>query len=243
VENGGAVYAAGEGGDNAVEKQRKCTSCSTKKPESFFTIGKVTCDDCCIKKRRLSKERTKQKQSLKTSLEEVQARNAVLEEENRLLRAGKLAAPTLPEQALHVTQIERQNQALRRQLNRHQSVIAKHEARFEHIQTLVAQEAPALAPQLDCIPVEGALRDSQGLTDAYYEDIALMEMSPLEQSNPVPSPVLIGQHSLSDQMFLSEEEALAEMQTHAQSGSGSFLGGVFDMCADTFPACCESRQL
>jgi len=126
----------------AEELSRRCTSCSTKKAATQFTIGKVTCDACCIKKRKLSKERTKNKQDLKTNLVVVTARCTLLEEENRQLRAG--ATPVMaPVAGLQLDQVRRtgdleeENRMLRQQLLEQHELNAQHQARFEHVKKLL----------------------------------------------------------------------------------------------------------
>ena len=92
----------------------------TKKPAACFTIGKATCDTCCYKKRKLSKERTKQKQLLKNDLAEITARAAKLEEENRLLRAGE---PITLEENRRTKELEAENAMLRQRLIEQQAEV------------------------------------------------------------------------------------------------------------------------
>jgi len=206
--------AAGVGGG---VKFRKCTSCNAKKPETVFTIGKVTCDRCCIKKPKTSKERTKQKLSFqataKATIEEVRAKNATLEEENRILRTKRPRGDVHEAATQQVSQAERQNQILRQLISGLQSEIVEHQDRFERTKALVGQEVPALLPQLDAIP-DQALRDSQGRTEAEHEELRWMDM--LCPVQPLTTPTAAGGFSPSPsdplhQMFLSEEQALVEM--------------------------------
>lgn len=155
---------------------RRCTSCSSRKPVACFNIGKVTCDDCCIKKRRLSKERTKQKQTLKLDLDAMTARVAKLEEENRILRAGGSVLTTSPA-LLHgtpdhsapvasstsVAPLEAENRRLRQQLLQLQMQSAQIQARFESVQALLGVQIAAPQPQG---PPESAVEETQEETAA-----------------------------------------------------------------------------